>query len=665
MFARTRTLDTVFTHAFVMILSCLVGFFSSDVTAESVTNDDDILLMIPALVGVNPPAKDVCVREDLFSVRSRTVINLVCDINLNGGTVSLSPGVTLRADRGFIDNGKLVFERGGYIDGRLLGSSLEILGAPQLLDPVFQFAPKRWREITQGPTSADRAFRNNQELERLFNLVKSMGATEFRIDEFDAFFQARMTPPDQFVFRPAKEAVNLPSNFTLRMTNNTHLRVFPATPGSELRGGAILSVRDAENITVIGGNLWGDRDTRFYSAEDDGQEGSHLFYIRSGRRVTLNGLKFFNGSAGSITINSFGFSFNPDYNPTDGIVIENCLFSHSRRMSISLTDGRNVKIRGNRFINNGQPSSKSDGGEVGYAINIEPARTRDNNGELLEYQRVFDTEIYNNAERGSRGGFVTLTIGQNLVVRNNRVGTRVTTSLVSNSQVVDNTFEALGEGADSYAIFAAGSNSDTVFDNVVARNSIKGYASGIISSTRDMLIADNTITDSVVGVQSFRSLGVRFERNQIASSSRGINITNTYNDALLFDGNTINANSGFHIYVANVNKGAEHGNKQITFNRNTTLGDRAVVVSNSAGILLTQNNFSSGVQISDATDVTFNANTVRPVNFDGIRMFGALVNSRVQNNQVYEPTGAERFVCLRNDLSQSQNVQISGNTCSQ
>ncbi|GHA00446.1 hypothetical protein GCM10008090_06530 [Arenicella chitinivorans] len=664
----TRTLINIQTLLRPVAWALILATYSLATSTFSRASDvdgDDLLLLVPAIIASGMQTIEACTLQDLTASSAPANIDLVCDINLNGRTVSLPPRTTINAERGRIDNGKLVFERGGYIDGRLLGSSLSIVGTPQLLAPVFQFVPERWQQITQGPTTANKAFRNNQELERLFNLVKSMGGTEFRIGKFDAFFQARMTAPDQFVFRPAKEAVNLPSDFTLRMSNNTHLRVFPATPGSELRGGAILSVRDAQNITVIGGNLHGDRDTRYYSPDDDGLEGSHLFYIRSGRNVTLKGIKFFNGSAGSITVNSFGFSFNPDYNPTDRLVVENCLFSHSRRMSISLTDGRNVKIRGNRFINNGQPSANSDGGEVGYAINIEPARTRDNNGDLLEYQKVIDTEISNNQERGSRGGFVTLTIGQNLTVRNNRIGTRVTTSLVSDSQVVDNVFNAIGEGADSYAIFAAGANSETVFGNLVARNTIQGYASGIISSTRETLIADNKIVDTVVGMQSFRSTSVRFERNQVASSSRGINITNTYNDDLHFEDNTINANSGFHIYVANVNKGASDRDKRISFNNNTTNGDRAVVVSNSVGILLTQNNFNSGVQLSDSSAVTLNSNTIRPKSFDGVRLFGSMADSTVQNNQIYEPTGAERLVCLRNDLAQSQNVLISGNTCSQ
>jgi parallel beta-helix repeat protein len=625
---------------------------------------DDILLMIPAMVAGSPPAVDVCHRSDLEGLRSNTPINIVCNVNLNGARVELPVGVVVTKASGTITNGTLVFVR-GRIDGQLLSSSLTIVGTPKLLDPVFSFVPERWQKITQGPTNADRAFQNNQELERLFFLIKRYGGTTFKIDRFDAYFQARMTPPDRFVFRPAKEAVNLPSNFTLQMSSRTHLRVYPATPSSELRGGSILAVRDEENIIVRGGNLHGDRDQRYYSPQDDGQEGSHLFTIRSGRNVKISGVRFYEGSSGSLNINSFGFSFNPDYNPTDGVIIENCLFKDSRRMSIALTDGRNVLIRNNRFINNGNDASHSDGGEVGYAINIEPARTRDSNGNLLEYQRVFDTRITGNTEQGSRGGFVTLTIGQRLTVDDNDIGTRVVTSLVSDSKVINNRFTAPANGGNTFAVFVAGGTGPTVFNNEVAGNTIRGYSSGIITSTTDALIRNNTISDVAVGIQFGKSTNTRFIDNVINASSRGVNSTNTYNDNVVLRGNQINGETGFHIYVANVNTAASQASNTITFDDNTTVGDRAIVVSNAAGIKLLNNSLRSGVQVSNTSNTDVSGNTIRPDNFHGIHLSGEINNSTVTNNTVFEPTGLSRYQCLQNDAaSSSSNLTISNNSCS-
>lgn len=632
--------------------------------ASAQSDDDDMLLYLPAMIA--SPPRDVCTAEQLRGLRANTRARLVCSINLGGRTLELASGIKLQAINGTLRNGTVTFSGNGFIDGELLNSSLTVLGAPQLLEPVFNFVPSRWSAITQGQTTADRAFRNNQELERLFFMIKRMGGTTFKIDRFDAYFEARMTPPDRFVFRPSKEAVNLPSNFTLSMSNQTHLRVFPAsssTPANELKGGAILAVRDEENILISGGNLHGDRDQRYYSPQDDGQEGSHLFSIRSGRNVTLRGIKFFKGSKGSININSFGFTFNPDYKPTRDLIIENCLFQNSRRMSIALTDGRDIQIRNNRFINNGLPSSNSDGGEVGYAINIEPGRRRNDAGELEELQKVVDTEIYGNTESGSRGGFVTLTIGQRLTVRDNTIGSRVVTSLVNDSKVINNRFTAVGTATSSFAIFVAGGQSDTVFNNLVANNQISGYSSGIIATSVDATIRDNVITNVSLGLQSGRSKNVRFIDNTISSSSRGINTTNTYNDGVEFIGNEITATTGFHIYVANVNKGAEHLNKTMLFSGNTTNGDRAVVVSNATGITLQQNQFKSGVQVSNTNKVTVSNNTIRPHNFHGIRLFNGVENTTISNNTIFEPTGDARYNCLQNDTTSSTNLIISANTC--
>ncbi|MDJ0624536.1 MAG: right-handed parallel beta-helix repeat-containing protein [Desulfocapsaceae bacterium] len=655
MHQRSRCLNIV-----VMVLLILVLIENSSFASEN--TEDDILLFLPAIIASSP--KEVCNTNDLTNLPANSRGQVVCDIDLSGATISLAKDVKLKAAGGLIKNGSLKFSD-GKIDGDLLNSELNIIGNPTLLDPVFIFHPERWKTLVQGQTDADTAFENNQELERLFFMIKDFGGTIFKMDIFDAYFESRMTPPDQYVFRPAKEAVNLPSDFNLIMTDNTHLRVFPAYPGSELYGGSILAVRDAENITVNGGNLHGDRDQRYYSPADNGLEGSHLFTIRSGRNVTLSGLKLFEGSKGSIDINSFGFSFNPDYNPTTGITIKNCLFENSRRMSIALTDGRDVLIKDNTFINNGQPSTYSDGGEVGYAINIEPARTRDEDtGELLEYQLVFDTLIIGNTESGSRGGFATLTIGQDLTVEDNDVGTRVVTSLVSGTKVVNNRFVSPPTGGSDFAIFVAGGHGETVFNNEVANNHITGYDSGIITSTRDAYIHDNTMISVEAGILIGKTIDSRFVNNTINSSSRGINSTNTFNDNIEVKGNHINASGGFHIYLANVNKGVDEASNTMTFINNTTVGDRAIVISNAKGIRLLENQLEGGVQVSNATNVAVSGNTIHPGQIHGIRLFEILSNVSILDNTIFEPTGADRYNCLQNDsLGGSSDVTILGNTC--
>src|SRR5690606_18351042 len=135
------------------------------------------------------------------------------------------------------------------------------------------------------------------------------------------------------------------------------------------------------------------------------------------KNVVLEGIKLIKGSTGGITVNSVGHSFEPIYDPSNNIVIRSCVFESNRSMSISITDGYNIDIDGNTFLNSGLPTSNSDGGVVGYAINLEPVRKRDSGtNELIEYQKVYNVNIRNNKESQSNKGAVIVFIGQNIII---------------------------------------------------------------------------------------------------------------------------------------------------------------------------------------------------------------------------------------------------------
>ncbi|MBQ4819282.1 right-handed parallel beta-helix repeat-containing protein [Aquimarina sp. MMG016] len=598
---------------------------------------------------------------DLSDVTVNQTLVIDCVLDLRGETVTLPENVIFEFDKGDIINGTLNFTGGGRIDGRLLNSKLTLEGDVQLIDPTFKFYALRW-DLVEGSTISDIALQNTEILERVMFLTKYLGATTFLINKLNAFFEVTKvtsTTSDQN-FYPSLEAVNIPSNFTLEMTDKTHLRIFPGEAGT--RGGTILAVRDVENVTIKGGTLYGDRDQRIYSPNDDGQEGSHLFHIHSGRNITVDGIRFEEGSVGSIAIYSFGFSFNPNYNPTNGVVIRNCVFKDSRRMSIALTDGRDILIEGNTFINNGMPSTNSDGGEVGYAINIEPDRFRDDNGVLMERQKVFDVQIRGNTETGSRGGFVTLTIGQDLTVEDNDIGTRVVYSLVSGSKVSNNRFTASGSAADSWAIFAAGSG-ETVFDNEIAGNIITGYSLGIAAGSIDAYIHDNTITDCGGGIQINRGARqARIINNTISVTGNGVQATNTEANDVLVLQNTITS-EGFHVYFVNLNNTEEHKDQKVVLEDNTFINSRAVTFSNSRGITFIGNEIDGGMEVGNVFNTRIVSNIIRPNESDGIRLFGTHQNVEVMNNTVYEPTGAARYICINNNSDTPEGIVENGNTC--
>ncbi|WP_062058751.1 right-handed parallel beta-helix repeat-containing protein [Aquimarina longa] len=597
---------------------------------------------------------------DFSAVVDNQTIVIDCILDLKGKKVNLPKNVTLEFDKGDIINGTLNFADKGKIDGRLLSSKLTLEGDVTLISPTFKFYAVRW-DITEGKTTTDIALKNTDILEKTMFFTKKIGATTFLINKLDAFFEVTKVTSGTTNqnFYPSLEAVNIPSDFHLKMSDNTHLRIFPGAEGKE--GGTILAVRDVSNVTISGGTLHGDRDDRIYSPSDEGLEGSHLFHVHSGKNITVDGINFYDGSSGSITIYSFGFSFNPNYNPTTNVTIKNCTFKNSRRMAIALTDGRDIVIEGNTFINTGLPSTNSDGGEVGYAINIEPDRYRDDNGVLKERQKVFNTLIKGNTESGSRGGFVTLTIGQDLTVEDNTIGTRVVYSFVSGSKVINNKFKAIGKAKDSWAIFAAGTGV-TVFNNEISGNTIEGYSLGIVTGSNEAYVHHNTIKDCGSGIQLSKAFKARIHNNIIEARSNGLQATNTHANDISIKDNTITSNS-FHVYFAQLNHKKEHQNYNIILDGNTFLNTRQVTLSNSSGISFKNNTVTGGIGVGNVSNVSVIGNTIKPVESDGIRLYGTHTNVSVTNNNVSEPTGATRFVCINNQSTTPNGITETSNTC--
>ncbi len=597
---------------------------------------------------------------DLSSVTENETIVIDCLLDLKGETITLPPNVNFEFKGGDIINGALVFS-GGTIDGRLLSYRLEVKGDVTLIDTTFKFYAVRW-EITEGNTISEIALQNTAILEKVMFMTSELGATTFNINKLDAFFEVTKvtsTTSNQNYY-PSLEAVNIPSNFNLKMTENTHLRIFPGGEHN-LEGGAILAVRDASNITVSGGNLHGDRDQRTFSPNDIGLEGSHLFIIHSGKNVTIDGVNFEDGSVGTFTIHSFGFSYNPDYNPSQNITIKNCIIKNSRRMAVNLTDGRDIIIEGNTFIDAGQPSANTDGGEVGYAINIEPERFRNDEGVLVERQRVFDVLIKGNTESGSRGGFLTLTIGQDITVEANNIGTRVVQSYVSGVKIIKNKFKAVGDAVESWAVFAA-AHGETVFNNEIADNTIEGYSLGIVAGSDDSYIHNNTITNCKAGIQLSKANNTRIYNNTITATNNGIQATNTSNTDVELKGNTVTS-GGFHVYFAQMNfKDGEENNK-VTLDGNTFLGNRKVTLSNTNGITFINNEVIGGVEIGNIKNIEVSSNVIKPNESDGIRLFDTHSNLNITNNTVYEPSGAAQYVCINNSSTTPGGVTLTSNNC--
>ncbi len=639
----------------LIFISC---FFYSCNNEDLNESENEIVADIPENTITTP-----C-NFDLSKLTANKTIVIDCLLDLGGKTVVIPENVVLEFGKGDIVNGTLDFSKTGKIDGRLLSSKLQLKGDVKLITQEFKLYAVRW-DIIEGKTTSDIALKNNAELERLLFYTKELGANTFIIDKLDAYFEVTKvtSTTTNANYYPSLESVNIPSDYHLKMSDNTHLRLFPADQYNRT-GGAILAVRDVENVTVSGGNLYGDRDERVFSSDDDGQEGCHLFLIHSGRNITVDNINFENGSSGTFAIFSFGFAFKPDYNPTKKVTIKNCTLKNSRRMAIALVDGHDITIENNTFINAGQPSANTDGGEVGYAINIEPVRYRNDQGELIEQQKVTNVLIRGNKETGSRGGFLTLTIGQDITVEDNDIETRVVYSLVNGVKIQNNNFNATGEAVDSWALFAAGTG-ETVFNNEITNNTFSGYSLGMVIGSNDANVHHNTITNCGAGIQISKAFDAKINNNTIDVSGNGIQATNTHTNNTVVKENTITSGSNFHVYFAQLNNKPEHKDYTIILDNNEFTNDKQVVLSNSSGITFKNNSLTGGIQVGNASNINVSSNTIKPNESDGIRLHDAHTTVSILNNTITEPSGAERFECINNSSTTPNAVTITENICNE
>lgn len=599
---------------------------------------------------------------DLSGLAANSTITVNCLLDLEGATITLPPNTTFDFDGGDIFNGTLIFS-GGIIDGRLLNSNLKTQGNVSLKDPIFKFNASRWENIVQGQTNSDIALKNTADFEDLMFQIKEMGGTTFETNVFDAYFETTKvtsTTADQN-FYASVEGINVPSNFHLKMSDNTKLRQFPAEGGIE--NGTVIAVRDADNVRISGGYVIGDRNDRVYSPQDVGLEGTHLMHIHSGRNVIIDGVNFVEGSKGALAIYSIGFRFDPDYIPTYGIKVINCSFTNIRRMGIALTDGNDILIEGNTFTNVGQPMAGSDGGEVGYAINIEAFRSRDANGNLLEHERAFDILIARNTEINSRVGFTAATIGQDITIENNDIETRCIISLASGTKIINNRFNASAEAAERFAIFAAGSHSETVFDNEISGNDIIGYSIGIATDTNDIDVHDNAITNGDIGIQLKDTSDSRFYNNMINVNETGISATNTFVNNTTINENEITAGR-FHLFLTGFNNTPDTNGYTISVERNKFFTSKKVTINNANGINFMNNEVTGGIELGTSSNINISSNTkIDPNDSDGIRLYGSHSDVSITNNNILEPSGADRFDCINNDSDTPNAIVLSGNTC--
>ncbi|MDD7885834.1 right-handed parallel beta-helix repeat-containing protein [Flavivirga sp. 57AJ16] len=593
----------------------------------------------------------------LEGLEANSTVVIDCILDLDGKTINLPNNVTIEYEGGDIINGTINFD-GGIIDGNLLNSTLIIGGTkPQLKDPVFNFNPERWG-IVQGETTSEIAQRNNNILEDLMNESKNMGVNTFKIDELDAYFEVGKvtSKTSNQNFYATVEAINVPSDFNLVMTENTHLRVFP----NDAPKYCLLALRDVDNVTVTGGNLYGDRDEHDYSSGGT-HEWGNVMQLHAATNSTISNVRMLNGSGDGMKISSLRFTFQENYAPSHDILVQNCTFDSNRRNNISVTDGFDITIENNLLLNAGVDTSKSTGTPPKFGIDVEAVRTSDGNGGYIHYERAEDIFIRNNTERGSAAGAITVHIGYKVIIEGNTTENSLSYTYTYGTKIINNTVN--GNGGTGIKGGKNLETADSIYDNEISGNTITGFNTGINVQNRDVLVYDNIINDFSTGISPINLKNSRIYNNTMVSSrddSRGFFINRTTLDGVVIENNDITSKANA-IKISTCNFEPEAANYSVTFDNNTFKSSAYSQIKDARGVIFKNNSFNHGVEIYDSQNIDFNGNNISTQSHDGIYLRDINQDIDLISNSIDVASNRD---CVRIDsTTSSSEVNDSNNDC--
>ncbi len=602
---------------------------------------------------------------DLSSVTSGSTLSIDCTLDLNGASVTLPSNVVLEYNGGQIINGTISFAS-GQIDYRLLNYELEVEGNVTLIDPVFFFYPGRW-DVQQGQVDYDRALANRINIENTINISKTLGATTFQMGVFDGFFEiTKVTSPTNHNFYPSVEAINVPSDFTFVMSEDTHLRVFP---NSEKKY-SLLAVRDANNVNVIGGNLHGDRDQHDYSAGGT-QEWGHLLDLHAATNTYVSGVRMEKALGDGLKIHSLNFTFMDTYRPSNNIVVTDCVFVNNRRNNLSITDGYNIVIENSDFLDASNDTAFSEGIAPGFAIDVEAARTRGDDGELIFYEIARDIIIRNNTERNSRKGGFTVAIGYDVTIENNYSESGISYSTANGTRIIGNTVKAVTqEDRDSGVGIKAGrssSDSPTIYDNKVIGNNVIGFDIGIFAGNDDVEVSGNTVEDFDSGIFPVLLTNAVIKNNTLISSrpqSEGVFVFSTEISDVVFEGNNIQVATNPIKFTAVNEDATTDQNVVIRGNTMDSPSGKLHFNRTNGGVTIENNNLlNHGVEIFSSESLDFVDNQINAVgSFDpGIHIRETNNDIIISDNDITVDNG-EECIEIQSSTSRSE-VSTTNNQC--
>ncbi|ULC58279.1 uronase [Flaviramulus sp. BrNp1-15] len=587
----------------------------------------------------------------LDNVQANSTVIINCIMDLGGQTITLPANVTIVYEGGDIINGTLNFSEGSVISGELLNSTLTLGGSnPILKDTTFDFIPSRW-DIVEGVVSDEIAMENKLILKSLLNETKTLGVTTFKIDELDAYFKVNGDPGNAM---PVQQAIMIPSNFNLIMTDNTHLRVQP----NDYPYYTLLSVYKESNITIEGGTLHGDRDEHDYSSGGS-HEWGHMLTVRGGTDVVLRNIVMMDGTGDGLDIQGEGHAVNPDYAPTRNLLAIGCKFIRNRRNNVSITACDGVIIEDSDFIDAGIHTAKSQGTPPSWGLDVEA---------LEPNEKAENIIIRNCREQGSRKGGFLVAIGDFVTFEGNYVENPISLAsaencIIRNNEIVAKSETSIENGGGINTGRADRGNQ--VYGSKVYGNKITGFSTGITVSNYDMEVYDNTIIDCKRGIVIGSAYDSRIYDNVIDIQNRtdsdGLMASGSI-DNCSFENNTINADR-FAVRFLGLNNQDGLENNKITLSNNSFTGGSQAYITDSKGMDIVNNTFNNQMQFFNCNTVELSANNVNNSNYSP-SIYLRQVNSNfvIKDNVVNNTPNYPECVVVT-DTNDLDTIVVESNQC--
>jgi len=597
---------------------------------------------------------------DFSTIKAGEIIPIDCMLDLKGKTINIPSNVTFKFDKGDIINGTLNFTESGKIDDLLLNSSLKIKGDVTMTDQVFDFLPNRWG-IVEGKVSQNIAERNTDILQKMIDDSHNYGANVFKIGKMDAYFYEdglSATKEERFY------TFTLHSNFTLEMSNQTHLRSFLNTDNN-----SFIVLLDLENAHVKGGHLHGYRNEPGFNSNTT----QHLIQFTTCIDCSAENVNMSFATADGITINSSLLAWCVDpsrpgcggriYKPSRRITVKGCTFDSNRRLNLSVTDGKDITIDDCHFFRAGIDLEHSKGIAPRFSIDIEPV----GQGGEDPQQIVERVTISNCTEEGSFGGII-IASGDDITVTGCTIENSI--SYIGGSYVKILNNPSLG------GIAAGAENDDYSFGrsigNIISGNTIKNGGAGIFATNKDVKIFNNKIIDCKVGMLLNNLQDAEVYDNIISSragiSGQGINSSTggLLNNVIIRD-NIINVdNKSINIIGANTNN-PEHKDNTFTMLKNTFNGGSTAIFQGVSGCNFLDNKINNfGIRLDGAINFNIERNTIISNNWTGLQIGQNITDNLTIKDNTIECLNKSRaghaIFADKITTNDNKNIVITGNT---